>query len=178
VPPKDRLSRDRERSYDSAREDLAMTDATSGSWIEPERSDVLKRLADSQRALRQAMPPSGATMRVEPSVGLVDYGLLERAEALSVLDLTSHDPTPAYEPDEAPSPWVAPDEPRETPAASPWAATGDPRERAERLERSLEAIHRDLNEARRAAYDAIMALDDRFLELERAILAALGRGIE
>ena len=138
-----------------------MTDLTSRSWIEPEQSDVMKRLVDSQRALRESLPPTGATARVEPSMGLVDYGLLERSDTpphASLLDLTSHD------------------HPRE--AAPAWIPADDPRRRAERLERSLEAIHRDLNEARRTACDAIIALDDRFLEIERAILTALGRTAE
>jgi hypothetical protein len=93
------------------------------------------------------VPPTGATRRLAPAQGLIDYALLERvgSATTSVLDLTGVE-----------------------------AGVEDERttERLAELRATLAAIQRDLNDARRRAYDAVLSLDDRLADLERRVAEA------
>jgi hypothetical protein len=109
--------------------------------------DIMQRLLEHQRELRDTVPPTGATRRLAPAQGLIDYALLERvgSATTSVLDLTGVE-----------------------------AGVEDERttERLAELRATLAAIQRDLNDARRRAYDAVLSLDDRLADLERRVAEA------
>lgn len=103
----------------------------------------MQQLLDHQRDLRAVVPPTGATARLTPSYGLIDYSLLEQAgTATAVLDLT-----------------------RVESGGAAGTATNDVTD----VHARLSAIQRDLNDARRRAFDAVLSLDDRLAEIERAI---------
>jgi hypothetical protein len=121
-----------------------MTD-TAGmeAKVNGHHGDIMQELLDHQRKLREVVPPAGAARRFAPSQGLIDYSLLERlgSSASGLLDLTG--------------------------AESAGAADTN---RLAELQARLTSIQRDLNDARRRAYDAVLALDDRLSEIERRVM--------
>jgi hypothetical protein len=121
-----------------------MTD-TAGmeAKVNGHHGDIMHELLDHQRKLREVVPPAGAARRFAPSQGLIDYSLLERlgSSASGVLDLTG-------------------------PESGGAADTN----RLVELQARLTSIQRDLNDARRRAYDAVLALDDRLSEIERRVM--------
>jgi hypothetical protein len=122
-----------------------MTDtADMEAKVNGHHGDIMQELLDHQRKLREVVPPAGTTRRFAPSQGLIDYSLLERLDSSTsgLLDLTG--------------------------AESGGAA--DTSDRLAELQARLTSIQRDLNGARRRAYDAVLALDDRLSEIERRVM--------
>lgn len=108
--------------------------------------DIMQQLLDHQQQLREVVPPAGATRRLTPSHGLIDYSLLEQASsaASALLDLTGVE-------------------------SGGGTVTATVTDGLAELRTRLNVIQRDLNDARRRAFDAVLALDDRLAEIERAV---------
>jgi hypothetical protein len=122
-----------------------MTDtADLEATVNGHHGDIMQQLLDHQRKLREVVPATAATRRFTPSHGLIDYSLLERLDSSTsgLLDLTG--------------------------AESGGAA--DSADRLAEVQARLTSIQRDLNDARRRAYDAVLALDDRLSEIERGVM--------
>jgi hypothetical protein len=120
-----------------------MTDSAEADGMDGHHGDIMQQLLDHQRELREVVPPAGATRRLTPSYGLIDYSLLEQMSSVeTVLDLTG---------------------------AGERAAVATSTDRAADLRDRLAAIKHDVNDARRRAFDAVLALDDRLAEIERAV---------
>lgn len=120
-----------------------MTDtADMEGTVNGHHGDIMQQLLDHQRKLREFVPPTVATRRFTSSQGLIDYALLDRLDASTsdVLDLTGAE-----------------------------SGAADTSERLAELRARLTSIQRDLNDARRRAYDAVLSLDDRLSEIERAV---------
>jgi hypothetical protein len=140
--------------------------------------DIMKRLLDYQRLLREESPPE---THAGPSRTMVDYSAMEAqaltatATAEEIVDLTEVEESEADIEivEVADLPEIATVEPPQT-ELSTSTAEGDLTERVEQLEASLDRIARMLAAVRSDFQDLAIRADERIAEIEDALAAARG----
>ena len=140
--------------------------------------DIMKRLLDYQRLLREESPPE---THAGPSRTMVDYSAMEAqaltatATAEEIVDLTEVEESEADIEivEVADLPEIATVEPPQT-ELSTSTGEGDLTERVEQLEASLDRIARMLAAVRSDFQDLAIRADERIAEIEDALAAARG----
>ena len=140
--------------------------------------DIMKRLLDYQRLLREESPPE---THAGPSRTMVDYSAMEAqaltatATAEEIVDLTEVEESEVDIEivEVADLPEIATVEPPQT-ELSTSTAEGDLTERVEQLEASLDRIARMLAAVRSDFQDLAIRADERIAEIEDALAAARG----
>lgn len=158
-----------------------MSDEQLGEEQETEGSihhdDIVRRLLEYQRWLREGASPHEAAERAapDPEPPLIDYPALERESAIAthvdeVVDLSAAEV-------EAPAPWSEPavvEIPEAEPALETPAPSGDLEGRVDALEQTLRALAMELHDLRSRSQDYALLVDDRLAAIQDMVARAVG----
>jgi hypothetical protein len=165
-------------------------DAEEGSTVH--HDDIVKRLLEYQRQLRQGATPTEAARRAAPEPPLIDYSVLEEQQAVvteteEIVDLTAVEANIEAEPESeaAPPIWsvnglIEVPEAEETapPAVQETVemptAEGDLADRITALEEILKDLVKDLHGLRSQSQDYALVVDDRLATIQAKLTEAMG----
>jgi hypothetical protein len=167
-------------------------DAEEGSTIR--HDDIVKRLLEYQRQLREGATPTEAAQRATSGPPLIDYSALEEQQAVAtetveVMDLAAAEAEAEAraeaEREATPHAW-AEDRLIEIPEAEETAgpavqetietptAGGDLAERVTALEKILKDLAKDLHDLRSQSQDYALVVDDRLAVIQAKVAEATG----
>jgi hypothetical protein len=177
-----------------------MSDEGLGEQEDPStihHDDIVKRLLEYQRRLREGASPAEAARLAAPEPPLIDYAALDEQQAVAteeVVDLRAAEAEATAEAEAgaeiavgtgpvAADGVVTIPEARETgqpdllqaPEAEAPAVEGDLAERIIALERTLSDLAKDLRELRTQSQDYALVVDDRLAAIQAKLDEATGR---